>query len=37
MGRLSEKNYLKKTYAISYTLGIFSVDINYIIMNWQMN
>ena len=37
MGRQSEKNDLKKTHAISYTLGTFSVDINYIVINWQMN
>ena len=34
MGRQSEKNDLKKTHAISYTLEIFSVDINYIVINW---
>ena len=33
MGRQSEKNDLKKTHAISYTLGTFSVDINYIVIN----
>ena len=33
MGRQSEKNDLKKIHAISYTLGIFSVDINYIVIN----
>ena len=37
MGRQSEKNDLKKTHAISYILGTFSVDINYIVINWQMN
>ena len=33
MGRQSEKNGLKKTHAVSYTLGNFSVDINYIVRN----
>ena len=33
MERQSEKNDLKKTHAISYTLGTFSVDINYIVIN----
>ena len=33
MGRQSEKNDLKKTHAISYTLGTFSVDTNYIVIN----
>ena len=33
MGRQSEKNDLKKAHAISYTLGTFSVDINYIVIN----
>ena len=33
MGRQSEKYDLKKTHAISYTLGIFSVEINYIVIN----
>ena len=33
MGRQSEKNDLKKTHAVSYTLGTFSVDINYIVIN----
>ena len=37
MGRQSEKNDLKKTHANSYTLGTFSVDINYIVINWQIN
>ena len=37
MGRQSEKNDLKKTHAISYTLGTFSVNIIYIVINWQMN
>ena len=33
MGRQSEKNDLKKTHAISYTLGTFSVDMKYILIN----
>ena len=33
IGRRSEKNDLKKTHANSYTLGVFSVGINYIVIN----
>ena len=37
MGRQSEKIDLKKTHAILYTLETFSVNINYILINLQMN
>ena len=37
MGRQSEKNDLIKTHANSYILGTFSVDINYSVINSQIN